>query len=286
MRAPLVLVATCLACGSTPSASVVRVTGPATDTSLLAGRRWIDVRQPAREVTSSRSTAPADAGALIAFIDSNGDGRLDPVAEDSTPCLWDGSEWACEVEPRQVTVLRMQSAAGARTFVLPRLPEASERFCLGGTARCEGTWARRPREATDTSLSTCEPDVTLWTDSQAGEALHLGQRPTLGVIATRTVLSDGSVDLRIDSDAALDRLHVWVGGEGEEAPTWDSETSTERWRDADGGSTITVPAVARHACPGCAITVAAADHRRWRDERSGMVVLDVRERHLQIGLEP
>lgn len=257
----------------------VTVAGGHASIRLVEGRRWISPTTPAIAGTQVRR----DSDALSAFVDTNRDGYLDPHAEPSTPCVREGERWRCEVEPRQIIVLREETASGKDTFVIPRwnLDDDDTVFCLGRSSGCERSWAPSPRSAAEIqTLSACsDEDLTLWIGAPPAQPLMLGARPPMDVRGEVRVLARGAVELTLRGDDVADRLFAWVGPES--SPVWTSETSDRVWRMLGDHAVVEIPEDAWARCPACPIHVVVADHVRWRDDETSAMVLDVRERRLQ-----
>ncbi len=93
---------------------------------LLVGDGWLDASSPA--LSSAAAILLAESGRpLGAFIDTNGDGRLDPDREPSTQCTRAGAQTTCRFRRIEVRTVRQWLVSG-------RIDEGSGEVTLTATA--------------------------------------------------------------------------------------------------------------------------------------------------------
>ncbi|MBK9035350.1 MAG: hypothetical protein IPL61_29530 [Myxococcales bacterium] len=221
---------------------------------------------------------------MTAFLDLDDDGRLDPEIEPSTPCLETRSGWQCQVEPRQVTVLRTTTASATSLFVIPRWDrDLGVRYCIGNDEGCDAPFEGMPTRSGDVH-STCGDARVVWLDTTPPHRVAIGDHEPIVAAATLRRTATGDLELRIDAPRP-ERVLAWVGQGA--TTTWDSENSPELWRATDGGVAITIPGASLQQCGACGVEVAIAHHVRWHDKDTSAMVLDVRERrfHLEVDSE-
>ncbi len=273
----LLVVGVLAACAPSREPAPPELTATTGTVKVVRGRRWIVPHAPVADFDAA--AAPEPSGVMAAFIDRDADDALDPDSEASTPCTVDAGRWQCAVEPRQITVLREEVEGGTALFVVPRWDAAaSVRYCVGTDAGCDAPFAEMPSRPSEVK-SGCADARTIWLETSPVRRITLDARPPLALEASLGSTAGGDLEVRIAGDVP-ERVYAWMGRP--EAPVWDSETSEAGWRTDAGTLAISIPAAVVAACPGCGVELAVADHRRRRDDATGALVLDVRERRVHL----
>lgn len=273
----LLVVGLLAACAASREPTPPELTATTGAVKVVRGRRWIAPHAPVADVDAA--AVAERSGVMAAFIDRDADDALDPDSEASTPCTIVEDRWQCAVEPRQITVLREEVEGGTALFVVPRWDaDQPVRYCVGTEAGCDAPFAEMPTRPSDVK-SGCADARAIWLETSPVHRITLDARPPLALEASLGSTPAGDLDVRIAGDVP-ERVYAWMGRP--EAPAWDSETSEAGWRTDAGALTISVPAAAVAACPACGVEIAVADHRRHRDDATGALVLDVRERRVHL----